>query len=245
MLNKMDNNKKKKIIWTMGITYFISTITIIISLLISHLDKKEKPIDKNVEFTALAKEKRELAILDSLLSQREYYQKQLTNESTGIDGSIYGYGARAKYLEKIIAEINKEIEKIVPSVATKETIVANAIPKTEKDMIKDNNLLESEMLETIEQYNGMTKTKEVLEFYYTRLNNYYKINGLSKETNALLRSSITEINKELDRLINEEFNELNKSTPAKTEDSLNNVTKEKTDTLLLKKQMENDTINLQ
>lgn len=78
------------------------------------------------------------------------------------------------------------------------------IQDTTNILVEKNKVSENEIIEAIEKaqlYLGsLTKTKDMLTFHRTRLNNLYKIVGLSDETNQLLRSTIIKLNDEIKKM---------------------------------------------
>ncbi|MDR2146062.1 MAG: hypothetical protein LBE91_06360 [Tannerella sp.] len=120
----MSNSKKNILLATTAA--IISFVTVIISLLV--LDYFSLFKNNEVENNDSVKAKRELVNdvllikLDSLLEQKEHYRELLKQEIAEREG-MYGFGARAKYFEKIIANIDKEIESIVPiDITEKDTV---------------------------------------------------------------------------------------------------------------------------
>jgi hypothetical protein len=229
--------KKKEFVLSIIITSIISFVTVIIIVVAFNYFLSST---KSVENNNFATEKYELAKLDSLIAQKEYYNKLLFVEMTGQNGEA-GYSARAKYLEKIIVDIDREIEKIVPNDTIEEVkdeirqeLLENIMP--EKVKIKEDEIIET--VKEAELYlREQVKTREIVQFYYTRLKKQYAIIGLSRETNAILLSTITKIKKEIEKL-NEPTTNIKKDT-----DNLE-VKKVQNDTLQFEQTIKSDSIIL-
>ena len=120
------NSSKKNILLSIT-TAVISFLTVIVSLLVFNYFS---PFKNKIENNNPTKEKHELVKdallmkLDSLLSQKEYYRELLDREIAGKEG-VSRFGAKAKYLEKIIEDIDIEIEGIVSTNATKKETISN------------------------------------------------------------------------------------------------------------------------
>ena len=113
----------KKIILLSTTAAIISFVTVIVSLLVFDYFSSFK---KEVENNDSGKEKFELVNdsllikLDSLLKQKEFYHELLEQE---IAEGVARFGTRERYLEKVIKDIDIEIEGIVYTNATEKDII--------------------------------------------------------------------------------------------------------------------------